>query len=202
MHDARWYGEVMTEEGSPAMLPLDESPWLPLYLEAARLIDPHEHVVDLGCGTGRFIQQLYNRGHYAPIVGVDWAAAVLEEAVRYCMPLEEDAPLPTFLLADLVGEWKPDVDRAGNTVYTCFETLEHLPADLDVVARIPPGHRFIFSVPNYWSASHERWFPNVGDVFRRYEELLAMRRWIYVPIDWPTKMLHLVEGRRRSDTWD
>lgn len=199
-HDARWYSTVMTEEGSPAMLPLGESPWRGLYLEAAKLIDPHEHVVDLGCGTGRFIQQLYERGHYAPVLGVDWASGVVEEAVRYCEP-RDPRHAPTFEIADLIGEWEPDPERAGNTVYTSFETLEHLPSDLELVARIPPGHRFVFSVPNYWSPSHERWFESVGDVWARYSQLLHIRRWIYISIDEPTKMLHLIESRRRSDTW-
>lgn len=197
-HDADWYSQVMTEDGSPAMAPLNESPWRELYLETAKLIDPHEEVCDLGCGTGRFIQQLYDRGHYAYVKGVDWALAPLEEALRYVQPPPKSEV--DFELLDL-EEWEPDPQRGGNRVFTCLETLEHLAGDLELVAKIPPGHRFIFSVPNYWSASHVRFFPSVGEVWDRYSSLLTFKRWIYVPIDEPTKMVHLVEGLRRSESW-
>lgn len=202
-YDSAWYDEAMTADDAPSMLPLEESPWLPLYREAAKLIDIHEAVEDLGCGTGRFIQQLYERGHYAPITGIDFSHAALTEADLYCEPRHGQAPAPVFEKCDLVLEWEPDPERHGNTVYTCLEVLEHLEGDgdLELVARIPPGHRFVFSLPSYASQSHERFFPNPASVWHRYDSVLLFMRWVLVPIEWPIKVVHLLEARRRTESW-
>jgi trans-aconitate methyltransferase len=183
----------MVELDSPAMLPLEDSPWLTTYTEVAQMIDPNEEVVDLGCGTGRFIRLLYERGHYGRITGVDWSAAALAEAERYVSRTE-----PVWVLGDL-AQWRPDPLRAGNTVYVCLEVLEHLEDDRELVRRIPPGHRLIFSVPNFDSESHLRVFRSLREIWHRYEGLLAFRRWIMVGSD--RQGLHICETRRRADSW-
>jgi len=200
MKDAAWYDTAMTDPDGPAMLPLEDSPWLHLYEEVARWIPPHEHVVDLGCGTGRFIQQLYENKHYAPIVGVDWSQAALLEAISYCRPVHGQATMPLFELEDL-DEWTPEGERNGNTVYVCTEVLEHIELDLDLIRKIPAGHRFVFSLPNYWSESHERWFDGPGSIWERYAGLLEFTRWSLVEIHHPIKHIHVLDTRRRSDSW-
>lgn len=195
-----WYDQVMTEDGSPAMLPLEDSPWLTTYSEVARLIEPHEQVVDLGCGTGRFIRLLYNRDHYAPVTGVDWSDTALDEAQRYAAagPRHPDAPDTQWVSLDL-DQWEPDGDRLGNCVFTCLETLEHLPLDRELVEKIPPGHRFVFTVPNFWSESHVRIFPSPGDAWRRYAQWLLFTRWIFVGSE--RQGIHIYDARRRNDSW-
>ena len=195
-----WYDRVMVEEGSPAMLPLEESPWLPLYTEVAQLIRPEEEVVDLGCGTGRLIKLLLQRDHYAQITGIDWSDITLDVAQRYCAsgPFHHEAVPVRWEQLDL-DRWQPSGVRAGNTVYVCTEVLEHLADDVALVERIPPGHRFIFSVPNYHSESHVRTFTEVSDAWERYDHLLRFRRWIMIGAD--RKGLHVYETRRRGDSW-
>lgn len=190
--DATWYDTAMTDPEALAMLPLEESPWLSMYEQLAALIAPHEEVVDLGCGTGRFLELLRRREHYARMTGVDWSMAALTEAGQYT------SDVPEFELADL-REWQPDPNRAGNTVYVCSEVLEHLEDDLDLVRRIPPGHRLLLTVPNFHSASHVRVFPNVGDLWDRYAALLAFRSWRLVGTD--RHSIHIAETVRRSDAW-
>ena len=201
-HDAAWYDRVMVEEGSPAMLPLDESPWLPMYTEVAQLIRPEEEVVDLGCGTGRFIKLLLERDHYAKITGIDWSAVALDEAHRYCAsgPFHHEFEELEWLEGNL-DHWTPAGDRAGNTVYVCTEVLEHMPmtTDVELVQRIPPGHRFLFSVPNYDSESHVRTFPHLSVIWGRYDQLLDFTRWAL--IGEPRKAVHICEARRRADSW-
>jgi len=197
VYDATWYDEVMTEPDAPAMLPLEESPWLSMYEALARWIEPHEEVVDLGCGTGRFIELLRRNGHYAQLTGVDWSASALEEAFEYFGGKGSDR-MPSFRLEDLC-EWEPDADRAGNTVYVCSEVLEHLEDDLGLVGRIPPGHRFLFTVPNFDSAAHVRIFTRVGDLWERYAGLLTFRSWTMVGSE--RKGIHVVETSKRTDAW-
>jgi trans-aconitate methyltransferase len=202
--DAAWYDVAMTEPDAPAMLPLEESPWLAMYEALATMIEPHEEVVDLGCGTGRLIELLYRQGHYARITGVDWSAAALAEAQSYAKPGDDRTvqnlrvDSPSWLLSDLV-DWKPDPERAGNTVYVCSEVLEHLNDDLDLVCRLPPGHRFLFTVPNFDSEAHIRTFIGVGDVWERYAGLVMFRSWRMVGTE--RHGIHVAETVRRSDAW-
>lgn len=198
VHDAAWYDTVLVEDGSPAMLPLEESPWLVMYTEVARLIDPCDEVVDLGCGTGRFIELLYRRGHYARVTGVDWSAAALTEAASYARTRDAEPPEPEWQHTPL-EEWRPDPLRAGNTVFTCLEVLEHLEDDRALVARVPPGHRLILTVPNYDSESHLRVFRHVSEVWKRYDRLLDFRRWVMVGSG--RHGLHVCETRRRDTSW-
>lgn len=195
-YNAEWYDAAMVEEGALAMLPLEESPWLPMYEALAAMIEPHEEVVDLGCGTGRFIELLRRRGHYAQITGVDWSAAALEEAFEYVEA--RGIAMPRFHREDL-REWEPDADHAGNTVYVCSEVLEHLEDDLGLVQRIPPGHRLLLTVPNFSSESHLRIFPRVGDVWERYAGLLTFHSWRMVGTE--RHGIHVVETVRRADAW-
>lgn len=195
-----WYDKVMVEEGSPAMLPLEESPWLPLYTEVAQLIRPEEEVVDLGCGTGRFIKLLQERDHYAQITGIDWSDTALDVAQRYCATGQRHhESVPAEWLNVNLDEWEPSGVRAGNTVYVCTEVLEHMAADDELVKSIPPGHRFIFSVPNYHSESHIRTFTEVSDAWERYGDLLRFRRWIMIGSE--RRAVHVYEARRRGDSW-
>lgn len=192
---AEWYDVAMTEKDAPAMLPLEESPWLPVYEALAAMIVPEEEVVDLGCGTGRFIALLRKKGHYAPITGVDWSVAALEETAQYnhfgdCVPR---------LVRQDLSEWEANADRLGNTIYVCSEVLEHLEDDVALVRRIPPGHRFLFTVPNFHSASHIRVFEYVGDIWARYAALVTFKSWRMVGTD--RKGIHVVETVRRSEAW-
>ena len=192
--EPEFYDVAMTEPGAPSMLPLAESPWRPLYAEAARWIAPSSPVVDLGCGTGRFADELRNQGHLADFVGLDFSPAAIDEARAYVGRDEI-----TFDVADL-REWEPDDGRAGGTVYTCLEVLEHLVDDVGLLARVPPGHEVIFSVPNYPSAAHLRTFGLLGEVWARYADLVTFRRWSLVQLD-DRKAIHLLDATRRVDSW-
>lgn len=191
-YTAEWYDTAMTEREAPSMLPLEDSPWLPMYEHLASLIQPHEEVVDLGCGTGRFLELLSRRSHYARLIGYDWSQEAIEEGKRYAHK--------AMFLQESMEDWRPASDRPGNTVYVCSEVLEHLEDDLALVRKIPSGHRFIFTVPNFDSASHVRVFRNVGDLWGRYEGLLKFRSWKLIELG-PLKVIHACETIRRRDSW-
>jgi trans-aconitate methyltransferase len=197
--EADFYDVAMTEEGSPAMLPLEMSPWLPLYEEACSWIPAPHPVVDLGCGTGRFIECLLNGINYGAVEGVDFSPSALREAARISTYGEYGKHDVMWTTADL-RNWEPDPNRQGNTTYVALEVLEHLEDDLYLVRRIPPGHQLVFSVPNYESESHVRTFRNAGDIWARYANLLEFRRWSLVSID-DRKSIHVVDSVRRTDSW-
>ena len=182
--DADWYDLVMVEDGSPAMEPIEVSPWLLSYSEVAKMIDNDEAVVDLGCGTGRFEELLFRRGHYGPIAGIDWSNASLREARSYVSG-EVD-----WQWADL-DAWMPSSDDIS-IVYVCLEVLEHMEHDRELVAKIPSGCRLLLSVPNFWDQSHVRVFEDFVDVRERYGDLLDFRRWVMAG-----RRIHVCETRRR-----
>jgi SAM-dependent methyltransferase len=194
-----FYDVAMTGEGEPAMLPLEESPWLPLYDAAAGWIPRSHPVVDLGCGTARFAELLRRRGH-GGYTGIDFSPAAVAEAHRYVPLFDVDTDWDaSFHVGDLRG-WQPADERAGSTMYVCLEVLEHLQDDVALVAAVPVGHDVIFSVPNYPSAAHLRTFPNVGDAWARYGHLLQFTAWQLVEYD-ERHHAHLYRGRRRAETF-
>lgn len=195
-----FYDLALTGDGEPAMLPLEDSPWRELYERAAALIHPSHPVVDLGCGTGRFAEQLRQLEHHGGYLGIDFSPKAIRECRAYVRRRDRATGWRArFQLADL-RDWQPAGRRAGATSYVCLETLEHLDDDVDLIRRIPPGHELIFSVPNYPSAAHLRVFHDAGDIWRRYGELLAMKSWTLIGEE--TRFLvHLCRAIRRGDAW-
>jgi len=195
---ASFYDEAMTAPGAPSMLPLEQSPWLPVYEEAARWIlnDP---VIDLGCGTGRFAQALYRQTRSAPYLGIDFSQRALAEARRGFSPGVCKYEGIAFRKQDLT-RWKPSDELAGSTAFVCLELLEHLEDDLSLVQRIPPGFRLIFSVPNYPSEAHVRDFRTIGSIWGRYDSLVAFTRWSLIDLD-GAHAIHLLDCSRRIESW-
>lgn len=189
--EPRFYDRDAADPDALCRLPLESSPWLPLYVAAAEMVSwDAGPVVDLGCGTGRFARLLTDRG--VPVSGVDFGEAAIRSARDYA----KDA---SFEVCDL-RVWEPGPVE-GATVFTCLEVLEHLEDDLDLVGRVPGGHRLIFSVPSYPSESHVRVFRHVADVFARYERLVDVTAWRALDMGPVGRRIHLVDSRRRADSW-
>jgi SAM-dependent methyltransferase len=189
-----FYDAAMTDAHEPAMIELEHSPWLALYQWASWLIPWGCPVYDLGCGTGRFAEQIRRRESTSNFVGVDFSPKAIDECRRY-VPEWADR----FHVADL-RDWQPDPERMSNVVYTCLETLEHLEDDVSLVKRIPVGHEFIFSVPNFGGEAHLRVFQNATDAIERYGHLLSFKAWHLIG-EGPRNFVHLYRSVRRPDTW-
>jgi SAM-dependent methyltransferase len=196
---AEFYDAALTGDGARAMVAAEDSPWLPVYTEVARWLHGAEPLVDLGCGTGRFAVTAFRNGHSGPYRGIDFSRAAVAEATRY-LAENTDGYYATVETMDL-RSWEPEEIRPGATTYICLEVLEHLDDDLGLLARIPSGHRVLFSVPNYGSASHVRRFPSPAAVWERYSSLLRLSRWTLIEVGTDGHAIHVIDATRRTDSW-
>lgn len=196
--EPEFYDKAMTKPGALAMVPAEESPWLPLYEEVAGWLNTGP-IIDLGCGTGRFPLIACHNGHSGGYLGIDFSPAAVAEAKRY---IEHEAPgyQAEFRCEDL-REWRPDNVRLPSTTYVCLEVLEHIYEDLEIIAHVPGGHRLLFSVPNYGSLAHVRRFPSPASVWERYGSLLEFRRWSLIAIGNAGKAIHVLDTTRRIESW-
>lgn len=110
-------------------------------------ISADDAVLDLGCGNGHFLRELHDRGHRAPLLGVDFSLPLLREA--------ESTPGVEWKEADLSQLPVISDQLAVNdywSLITCFATLHHIPSTeirLNILKTVrsllKPNGRFILS---------------------------------------------------------
>lgn len=85
--------------------------------------------------------------------------------------------------------------------YDCcisLEFLEHVENDVNVVDQIRKGTRCIFSVPNFDSSAHVRYFSSEGEVRQRYGGLLDSCEISFWLLSKAGAGFYLIEGRRNA----
>lgn len=184
--------EFYEEHLANSAVPWQESPWRDLF-EAIGPLLPSLPVIDLGCGPGRFAQYLLDVHGRDSYRGYDFAPAVIAEAASYC-----EAEGFTFEVAD-IRVWEHGPDLPEECVYVLSEVLEHLDDDRDAITRIPPGMPIVFSVPNFWSASHFRRYLQPGSVFDRFADLLEFNTWQMLSYATLGRRIHVFRATRRAD---
>jgi SAM-dependent methyltransferase len=125
--------------------------------------DGVKQVLEIGCGTGQLAAFLLDQG-IEDYVGLDFSPTAVEYA-------RKAAPEGRFIVGDARTSTVYADERYEALI--CTEVLEHIAGDRDVVARFPSGTRCLFSVPNYTSAGHVRYFGDVAAVRERYEPFFS-----------------------------
>jgi len=183
-----------------------------MYEKVARLIPRLAPVVDLGCGSGYLASALKEIEYKGEYVGLDYSEVAIQLARNALSALDNcQLQLPEFekfnenryhfYIQDL-QKWEPEVTGdTHKTIYTCFEVLEHVPSDIDIIALLPARSRFIFSVPNYWSRSHVRTYDSVGVAFDNFSKLLKFNAWHILPTKQPEAAIYIYDTIRRADKW-
>lgn len=157
------------------MIPYEESPWRPIYDSIVSYLqesfdDPNQsQILDIGCGTGRCAEAIRRAG-FRNYLGIDFSSTRIEEAKRYVPELK-------FMTLDVCSQEATSLFWKFNT-FILTEFLEHIEGDIDIIKNIPSGALVLFSVPNFDSAAHVRYFSSIDQVINRYEQ--------FIDIDLPT----------------
>lgn len=115
-------------------------------------------VLDIGCGSGQLATLLRDAG-IEKYHGMDFSERRIAWAKRIC-------PQHTFSIEDAFTSNRLETHSYDSAV--CTEFLEHVDRDVNILARIKTGTRFIGTVPNFPNATHVRHFESVEQVKMRY----------------------------------
>jgi len=161
------YYDNIFRQSKRYLCPPEDSPYYALYIVILDLIKDstlsfHVKVLDVGCGPGQFATLCARAGH--EYVGLDWSRVAIEIGKKkgpgafYLVDVQQDR-----------ARFKGDYDVA-----TFIEFLEHVPNDLEILADVPQGRTIILTVPDFPSKGHFRFFSDMDQVVRRYQNLILI----------------------------
>lgn len=136
------------------------SHYLSMWTKTTEWIDAKSSIIDIGCGTGQYALFLFHNVSGMKYYGCDFSAEAIEQALRRGLPATY-----TFGKIDINSQI---LDFFPFSVVIMLEFLEHVKNDIDFLSKIPTGKHIIFSVPNFNSLGHVRYFGSMLDVKRRY----------------------------------
>jgi 2-polyprenyl-3-methyl-5-hydroxy-6-metoxy-1,4-benzoquinol methylase len=146
-------------------------------------------VLELGCGAGQLAHALHDAGAVERYYGLDFSKARIEQARRNC-------PTFKFDVADVCNTGSWCCLQYDSVIATEF--LEHVEGDLEILAAIRPGTRFIGSVPNFPYVSHVRHFTTAEAVTDRYGELFDDLQVVFLMGSDRGNVFFLLDGVRHS----
>lgn len=127
------------------------------------LLDRNTEIFEIACGVGQFANFLFDTG-FKNYKGFDFAAEGVKIA-KESNPEHQDK----FFVADAFET--PEVAEKHDLVI-CFEMLEHINKDLELLSRIPSGTKLLLSVPNFDDPNHVRYFLSEQEVYDRYSKVV------------------------------
>ena len=157
------YADAFYQNSTVQAAPAAESPYFGFWQAvAARILDSGaRRLLDIGCGPGQFAEFILAAAPGVSYTGVDFSAVAIGQA-------QNRVPGARFIQADL-----GDIQQLNGTSYdlvVALEVLEHIDADLEVLAKLDSGARFVGSVPNFDSFGHVRFFQDGEAVKARYAD--------------------------------
>ena len=170
--DKIYYNKVYTNGGHKGKYFEDAhliKEYYPSWKEAYKYIKDNnvKFVIDLGCGPGHF-SSIFNEEDNINYVGYDFSEVAIQQAIKR----NERNKNNTFIIKDLSNF---EVSNECN-FYTSFEFLEHISFDMIILSKLKKDDKIIFSVPNYDSEGHIRFFENESEIEKRYGKLLKLKK--------------------------
>lgn len=125
-----------------------------------------DKILELGCGVGQLAKLFinYNKNY---IRGIDFSKIAIKKAKENNIGNESK-----FIIGNLYNKLLYEIDY--DIVIIC-EVLEHLKDDLFIINNIKKDKKIIFSVPNYNSKGHVRYFSTWMEANERYRNLIEFK---------------------------
>lgn len=160
------YDRIYSEGGAEKIyeVPYRHSGYYPLFRAVARALKARgtQSLLEVGCGSGGLAHLLSEQGGLR-YRGFDFSPVAVDRA-RIRLGQSD-----FFFVGDAR---KPESYTGEYDTIVCTEVLEHIEADLEVVAGWRPGTAVVCSVPNFDADNHVRHFRSENEVRKRYGELL------------------------------
>jgi len=162
--EASWYDDAYKKGGhkreyfnSP-----EKSIYYPLRKKILETLTNKDAILEIGCGSGQLAKMILD-SNFNYIKGFDFSA----EGIRLCKSFLSKEHHSKFEVGNVYDSSMYEIEY--NTIICC-EVFEHLDNDLGILDNIEEGTRIIFTVPNFNSKSHVRYFKDVEKVRERYIE--------------------------------
>lgn len=157
------YADAFYRSSTVQSAPAEQSHYFEFWQAAAAVIAASgaRRLLDVGCGPGQFAEYILRAVPGVSYTGVDFSAVAIALA-------KARAPTATFIQADLMTD--NEINDLEYDLVVAMEVLEHIDGDLELLARLRPGARFVASVPNFDSFGHVRFFRGADAVRDRYAE--------------------------------
>ena len=130
-------------------------------------------ICEIGCGSGQIANMLFDHG-YRNYTGIDFSS----EAIRKAQNINQ-AFKDKFICTDAFSYMGTKTFNVP-TLFLCFEVLEHIGKDCELLEMLPSGANIIFSVPSFKSFNHLRTFNTISDIENRYS-MLEIREYRQLP---------------------
>lgn len=144
-----------------------------------------KNVLDVGCGPGQFGQLIFENFDF-DYYGIDISEVAVEKAKKINPGYES-----RFSVSKIGSD---NEFLLGYDAYVSLEVLEHIFDDIAFVKSLPSGSLFVFSVPNFDSKNHVRFFRSPSEVVMRYSGDVEFLE-IYECCMGDGKLLYIVLGR-------
>lgn len=129
------------------------------------LLDRSTKILEIGCGPGQFANMLFDYG-FLNYIGFDYSTEGIALAKKSNPNHAEQ-----FFVAD---GFQTDLMLEEYDLVICFEVLEHIQRDLELLQRIRSGTKMLLSVPNFDDPNHVRFFHSAEEVRARYQNVMRI----------------------------
>lgn len=127
------------------------------------LADRSMSILEIACGVGQFANLLFDNGFHN-YVGFDFSDKGIILAKQ-----NNPQYSSRFHVADA---FQTELVEKSYDLVICFEMLEHVRRDIELLQRIKKGTKLLLSVPNFDDPNHVRFFERIGDVVERYQNVV------------------------------
>jgi len=146
---------------------------------------PNPKIIEVGCGPGQLANMFFDN-EICDYRGIDFSAVAIE------MAKANNKMHPDVFMVD--NAYNSEIFSSDYNTVVLLEVLEHIDNDLLVLNKIRKNAHVIFSVPNYYSYSHMRWFDSKDEILERYGNIVDIES-IFETNFRPTQnKIYLVKG--------